>query len=421
MDFYDLLILSAFDACMFLILVHKIKKDLTVKPLYLILFVFVFSFASPVLETVIHNEIVSHILCTTSSIIILYFYLHLNGLKNKVSCMLIYFMIILVILALQLVGIVILHMVMGEVQYAFFMGIMGQTLTLLLVLILSRLVPFSLLEAFIEERNPIFSVVVTTSFALYYGITILWYIDVKNISAFTIEIITIVLLTITINTIILREGFINRMYKEKLSIYDTYLPIIDDMIEELRSKQHDYHNQIQTILAMKKEDLFTDRDIEDYIHDINANNKWKDLLKLDNKIISAFLYSKIIEANNKCIPVQLSIHNFELHSVYSSYQLVEMYGILIDNAMEATDTDGSIALSLYQEDNQNVFEVRNTYPYISTAEINRFFSNGYTTKNNGSRGIGLYKLKKMVDSKKGIIDFYYDTLSGQVIARIHHY
>lgn len=407
-----------------LILVHNIKKDLKLKVLSIFLFTIITSVSNAVICTFISNDIVSHLLCTTIAIAALYYYLLTKETSNKISCILVYFVTILIILALQLVGIIITNVLFGDVGYNFHAGLISQFITLFLVIILSWLAPISLLEAFIEERNSIFSVVITTSFTLYYGITILWFIDVKNINTFILEIIVVVLLAITINTVILREGFINRIYKEKLSIYDTYFPIIDDMIEELRSKQHDYHNQIQTILAMKKDELFTDKDIEDYISEINSNNIWRDLLKLDNRIISAFLYSKIIEVKNKCINISLSIQDFDMPSLYSSYQLVEMYGILIDNAIEAVEAEdsiGSIELSIYHEDHKNVFEVRNTYSYISVAEISNFFNNGYSTKNSGTRGIGLYKLKKMIEAKKGTIVFYYDTNFEKVIAKIFHY
>ena len=130
-------------------------------------------------------------------------------------------------------------------------------------------------------------------------ITVLWYVNVTNINSFIISMIVVLLFAITINTIILREGFVSCIYKEKLAVYDIYFPVIDNMIEELRSNQHDYHNQIQTILAMKKDILIDDKEIESYFDEIKNNNMRNDLLKVDNKIIGAFLHSKINEGNSK--------------------------------------------------------------------------------------------------------------------------
>lgn len=407
-----------------LLLLHRIKKHISFSVPLSLLFILVTSAGNAVICNIVRNDVTSHLLCTAITITALFYYLHRSGISNKISCLLIYFVIFLMVLVLQMVGIVITNLLFGSVEYTLYLGLISQSITLLLVLLVSWLAPISSLETFIEERNAIFSVVITSSVVLYYGITILWFVDVSNINTFILEIIVLVVLAITINTVILRESFVDRIYREKLSIYDTYFPIIDDMIEEIRTKQHDYHNQLQTLLAMKKDDLFTDKDIEDYITEVNRSNKWGELLKLDNKVISAFLYSKLVEIQNKCIDICLTIHDYDMPSLYSSYQLVEMYGILIDNAIEAVEAEnsnGNIELYIYREDNMNIFEVRNTYRYISVAEINNFFINGYTTKSKGTRGIGLYKLKKMIEAKKGTIVFYYDTNLGKVIAKIIHY
>lgn len=422
MGFFNTFILTLFDSAMISLLVHSIKKQLKPNILKLLSYMILYSVGIGLVDIFVKDDVIAHLLCTTISVLVLYLYLNLNGAKNKTSCLLIYIAIALIIIVLQLAGVVILNLIFGNVEYNFYNGVISQLISLTLLFVMTRFIPFSFFDILIEGKNSIFSIIITSTFMLYYGITILWYIDVSNINSVILEIIAVLLFAVVINTVIMREGFISRIYQEKLSIYDTYFPIIDDMIEEIRGKQHDYHNQIQTVLAMKKDELFTDKDIEDYITEINKHNIWKDLLKLDNKVISAFLYSKIIEGKNKCIDIKLSIRDFDLPTVYSSYELVEMYGILIDNAIEAVQSMDvkNVELLIYKENDYNVFEVRNTYNYVSVAEINNYFTNGYTTKNNGTRGIGLYKLKKMVEAKKGTIAFHYDTILGQIIATIQY-
>ncbi len=418
------IVLTLFDYVMTLLFVHSIKKTLRIRIIPIILYIVVASVLIALVNFLHLSDIISHMLCTIISIVALYLYFYVNQAKNIASCAMIYFTISLMMIVLQLAGVVMLNQILGNMEYTFSNGLLSQVVCLGLVLVLTRFVPFSLFDIFIEERNPVFSVIMTASFVLSYGITILWYIDVSNITNVILEIILVVLFAIVINTVILREGFVSRNYKEKLAIYDTYFPIIDDMIEEIRGKQHDYHNQIQTILAMKRDEAFTEKSIEDYIDEINSNNIWKDLLKLDNKIISAFLYSKMLEIKNKEIKVKLTIQDFTMTSSYNSHQLVEMYGILIDNAIEAIENmhiEGELDLLIDRDNGINIFEVRNTYHYVSVAEINNYFSYGYTTKGNAPRGIGLHKLKKMLEHKKGTIDFYYDTTLSKIVAKICHY
>ncbi len=422
--YFQTLALSLFDYAMTLLFVHSINKTLKCKWKLVPLYIIVPSALIALVNFLQFNDILSHLFSTIISIVALYLYLYFNQAKNIASCSLVYFTISLMMIVLQLAGVVIVKLILGNVDYTFNNGLLSQGICLILVLILTRLVPFFLLHSFIEERNAIYCVIMTASFVLSYGITILWYIDVSNITNVILEIILVVLFAIVINTVVLREGFVSRNYKEKLAIYDTYFPIIDDMIEEIRGKQHDYHNQIQTILAMKRDEAFTDKAIDDYIDEINSNNIWKDLLKLDNKIISAFLYSKMLEIKNKEINVKLSIEDFTMASNYNSHQLVEMYGILIDNAIEAIESmniEGELELLINRDNGINIFEVKNTYRYVSVAEINNYFSYGFTTKENAPRGIGLHKLKKMLEHKKGTIDFYYDTALNMVVAKICHY
>jgi hypothetical protein len=424
MGFFETFILSLFDTGMTMLLINSMLKSVKLNLLSKIIYIIATSICIALISKLDINDILAHFLCTAIGLLALCIYLFFNGIKNKVTSFLIYITVSLMLIVFQLVGVIILNVFIGNVIYTFKNGIFAQSICLVSVIIIITLIPLSLLDIFIRERNAVFSIITTTSFILYYGITILWYIDVNNINNIVIEIFFMVLFAIAINTVILREGFLSRIYKEKLSIYDTYFPIINEMIEELRSKQHDYHNQIQTILAMKKNELTSEKDIEDYLDELNNNSVWNDLLKLDNRILSAFLYSKIIEGKNKNINIDVTISSFNNPSIYSSYQLVEMYGILIDNAIEAVDAKDSenyIKIFIYREDDMNVFEIRNNYKYVSVAEINTFFNKGYSTKNNGMRGIGLYKLKLMLRSQKGIIAFYYDTEWGQVIVKIHHY
>lgn len=425
MEIFETFLLTLFDTVGILLLIHSIKKSLPFKLLNAILYIMITSISIGVINMFITDDVISHLLGTSISVFTLYCYLFINGFKKKVSCLLIYFVVILFLMILQLIGIVILNFIIGEVQYNFQNGLIAQSLNLIMVFIITKSIPISLLDTFIEDRNLRFNTLIATTFISYYGITILWYINIRDINNFILGLIVVVIFAITINAIILREGFISRIYKEKLSIYDTYFPIIDDMMEELRSKQHDYHNQIQTIIAMKRDEFTTEKDIEDYIEEMNRNNLWGDLLKLDDRIISAFLYSKLNEALKKDISIKITIRDFNLQSIFSTYQLVEMYGILIDNALEAVGAlqrkNQNIELFIYRKDDMNVFEIRNDFSYISVAEINNFFSNGYTTKKGVNKGIGLYKLKKMVESKNGTIDFYYDTELAQVIAKLCHY
>lgn len=152
-------------------------------------------------------------------------------------------------------------------------------------------------------------------------------------------------------------------------------------------------------------------------------NIWKDLIKIDNKIIIALFYSKYVYAKDQEINLQFHISNFNFCSQYANYELVEMYGILIDNAIEAVskqETRKNIEIILGKHGERNLFRIINPHEFISSKQINQFFEKGYSTKEKKSKGIGLYKLKQILEKKGDIIFFYYDISLKSVIAEIQH-
>lgn len=74
--------------------------------------------------------------------------------------------------------------------------------------------------------------------------SILWFLEIDIVMENAIGVLLIITLSMLINAIIYRSSLINKTTKEKLRILQTYLPIIEDIIEELKDKQHDYHNRV---------------------------------------------------------------------------------------------------------------------------------------------------------------------------------
>ena len=76
------------------------------------------------------------------------------------------------------------------------------------------------------------------------------------------------------------------------------------------------------------------------------NNVPIELLKLNYKLLAGFLYQKTVEAERKGITLSISIQNFALQTIVPEYELLEMTGILLDNAIEATAESEIIKVSI---------------------------------------------------------------------------
>ena len=199
----------------------------------------------------------------------------------------------------------------------------------------------------------------------------------------------------------------NRLY------YDAY----DQLIMLVRERQHDMKNHIGAILGM----IYATDNYEELIEKqkeycgyvMEQNEKTKLVLSTGNPLISGFLYSKIQEAESKDIKIEYHIGVTEIETILPEYELIEMMSILTDNAIDALsktnenekDLLKEIRISLKEaEEIENYIElvVANTSQYYDEDITDHFFETGYSSKGK-DRGIGLPKLKRLVQDKKGDI------------------
>ena len=119
--------------------------------------------------------------------------------------------------------------------------------------------------------------------------------------------------------------------------YDTY----KELISSIRDKQHDFKNHINAIRGM----LYTTQNFyqlkkeeEEYLNDIMTEIQEIPLITMiENPLISGFISVKIQEAKSKGIEVTHYCRYPDVTIKIPEYVLIEMMGILLDNAIEATE------------------------------------------------------------------------------------
>jgi sensor histidine kinase regulating citrate/malate metabolism len=133
-----------------------------------------------------------------------------------------------------------------------------------------------------------------------------------------------------------------------------------------------------------------------------------ELLELENAVVAGFLYSKIIEAESNHINIELDIRSVKLSEVIMDSQWVEVLGILLDNAIEASNTEDYVYLSMEYEAS-NMITVKNHHKHLKKDAIDKCFEKGFSTKAK-NRGIGLYNLKKTVQGCNGRIEAFNEVI-----------
>lgn len=210
--------------------------------------------------------------------------------------------------------------------------------------------------------------------------------------------------------------------KAQLEMNRLYSEAYDQLIMLIRERQHDMKNHINAILSM----IYTTEDFNElrvkqteycgYV--IEQNEKTKLVLSLGNPLIAGFLYSKIREAENCNVVIDYKIGIEKTETAIPEYELVEIAGILLDNAIEALNnmSEEKFPRKIYfsikdAEDNIEII-VANTSPFYEEDLTAHFFEAGYSSKGT-NRGIGLSKLKRLVQARKGNI-MVYNELRGKM-------
>ena len=195
--------------------------------------------------------------------------------------------------------------------------------------------------------------------------------------------------------------------KMQLEMNKLYYEAYEGLIKTIREKQHDFKNHLNAIDGM----LYSIEDHNEliakqkaYLREISGNiDSMKLLTMVENPIIAGFLNYEVsralelgIEIKYKC---EFSNHKLKI----PEFEVVEMLGILVDNAIEAVmqqEDNRFIEIEMFEDNCKLHFMVTNSYE--DSENIERFFDLGYSSKGQ-NRGIGLSKLKHMVNKYNGEI------------------
>lgn len=197
--------------------------------------------------------------------------------------------------------------------------------------------------------------------------------------------------------------------ERELKIYKHYIKPLEELTKDIRAKQHEFDNHMNAILNMHVV-------IDDYNELVKAQSSYAKeiyevkgrsnptLLRISDKILAGFLYSKIISAP-PYIDVDIQVLNQHIITSVSEHSLVEIIGTLVDNAFEAcTKEFKDVDMVLDAKEDKLIFAIKNKVKDLTMGEISLFFEKGFTTKKNKEEhGLGLYQAKQIAQHYGGNI------------------
>lgn len=171
-----------------------------------------------------------------------------------------------------------------------------------------------------------------------------------------------------------------------------------DFLKDVRLRQHEFKNHIAAIFSTH----YTYKTYEnlvqaqkEYCTHLMTENKYNSLLLIGNNVLAGFLYEKFLEIDDDEILLEYKIHATLANISIPIYHVIEMLGILLDNAVEALKglEDKRIYFEIFENNDNVCFIVRNVYRYVEYAEIEQWFQEGVSSKGI-YRGIGLHHVRE---------------------------
>lgn len=190
--------------------------------------------------------------------------------------------------------------------------------------------------------------------------------------------------------------------KNELSANKAMQGNYEDLLTSVRLREHSFKNHLAALLSIR----YTSRSYDELVNEqdryyakICEENKYNKLLLLGDSVLVGFLYEKFRAAETLGVEVIYELRGSFSQSTVPVYYLIDMLGLLIDNAIEAQDNSTETKrLRIQFEEKEAAYQIKvsNPHSYVSYTEIESWFQLGKSSKGN-NRGLGLYNLKKICE------------------------
>ncbi len=278
-------------------------------------------------------------------------------------------------------------------------------IVLLIVLFLLPHIGLHKFSIFMQQKAVLLRIMLVIAFLFIgYLIVIMKVMDALSPEHYAVIIISLCFLG-AVTYMWQKNQYKVREQKMVLQMHQLYGEGYQNLITEVRRKQHDFQNHLNTIYSLHYtcntyEELVKQQ--ETYIDAIQEENRYSKLLKIGNPIIIGFLYGKFLQAEEQKITVIYDIKIGDLECKVPIHKMVEIIGNLFDNAMDAVkenDVEKTIYLNFMETTEKIELKIKNESAYIPQENIIKMFKTGESSKGE-HRGLGLANVKQICEEYK---------------------
>ena len=298
---------------------------------------------------------------------------------------------------------VVLFAVCGATDILLLLGSRAAALCLIVVLEFTPL--FGLIHQLVQRSDFTILIVSTNIAVLLMTVLSILSFDVDRLLA-NLWIINILILAVLLLDSILLFLHQRRIQEQKrIHMIEQYVPIVEELISQVRARQHEFNNRMMAIEAASADTLEEARkEVTALTGSIGISLNDRELLSCDSKMIAGMLFGKIKQAEAANHHIELSLHGLFKKTVTPETEWIEVIGILLDNAIEASPKGSTIFLSSKKQGDFLELTVSNPAPPLSNTEFMALFGKGVTTKTNrDGHGFGLYNILRMTERYHGKI------------------
>ncbi|MBO5477745.1 MAG: Spo0B domain-containing protein [Clostridia bacterium] len=219
---------------------------------------------------------------------------------------------------------------------------------------------------------------------------------------------TVIQLSIVLSLIYVCFKYINCFVESQSELHQEkiYNKTLVELVDSLRLLKHDYNNILQAIngyIITKQYDQ-----LDEHIKRLSKDSKNISKVEainpeiINQPAIYGIIGAKYFRAVNKNIDFSLSINTNISEISFDFTELSRILGILLDNAIEASEKSDnphiSIKFSYNKFKQADMIEIKNTIAKNSKIDLNKIFNKGVSSKTIKS-GLGLWEVKKIISSK----------------------
>ena len=367
-----------------------------------------------ILSAILYNVYASQALVLVVIMIIIFFYSKVRWYSIVIVLMstLLSYLTNFITVAISLYTENIIHNI-------YFYNIFHFSIFIILSLILAHLFKHLLIKLryiylYISKRYYfIISFVLAIAFIYFYIISQTNLQESNSLNFYAIIFVSITVLLSLVILLLSAFALREMKYKRKLQEIEAYYEYtlrIESINNEMRKFRHDYVNILTTLSDYIREDdmpglrKYFDEHIVPMKDKLKTRSiKMNGIEKLKVREIKGLITTKIIQAQEKRIPISIEVPDEIDRIDMNTVELSRIIGIIVDNAIEASENLEEPLINIAFIDNEEsvTFIVMNKCS-DDIPKIHELFEQGFSTKGD-NRGLGLSTLKELTDSNENVL------------------